>query len=69
MTRLECASDIASCVFRGGGQSGDRPLGAAKFFFAMGGRAVRQVFNALDVRPPPPFGLWLAGETGRTDSE
>jgi phosphatidylserine decarboxylase len=33
----------------------------------VGGRAVRQVLmDGLDVRPTP-FGLWLAGETGRTD--
>jgi hypothetical protein len=59
-----------SGVFRGGGRSGDRPSRSGKIFFVAGVRAVRQfLMGWLCDRPPPPppFGLWLPGQTGRTD--
>jgi hypothetical protein len=55
-----------SGVFTEGGGPAER-----KIFFRSGWKGGQTSFNGLDVRPPPPppFGLWLAGETGRTDIE
>jgi hypothetical protein len=60
---------LESVAYLGGGPA-TAPPSERKFFFRSGWKGGQTSFNGLDVRPPPPpIGLWLAGETGRTDIE
>jgi hypothetical protein len=47
------------------------PLGPEIFIFyfsqSVPWQGGQTIFNGSDVRPPPPPGHWLIGETGRTD--